>query len=226
MKTAIHPIVRGLVGAALSLAAASVFAQAIAAKIGTDGAGGELEVGIASRFGARIQIYGGTLSHTINKTSVVYDGKLKFSNVQAMGDWHPLGGSWRVSAGVVFDDNKVDVTGRPSSGTFAINGNTYPAASVGSIQGKLTFNRVSPYFGTGWGISPRGKGFFGSVDLGFRWAPNHVQLTGTCGPAIQGTPLCTQFQTDVAAEQANLQDQTHYLRLWPVGQFGIGWRFF
>ena len=41
MKTAIHPIVRGLVGAALSLLAASVFAQAIAAKIGTDGAGGE-----------------------------------------------------------------------------------------------------------------------------------------------------------------------------------------
>ncbi len=226
MKTESCLIVKALAGAALSLAAATSFAQAIAAKVGSDGAGGELEVGIADRFGARVQIYGGVLSHTINKTNIVYDGKLKFSNTQAMFDWHPFAGSWRLSAGLVYDDNKVDLTARPSSGTFTINGHTYPAASVGSLQGSMTFSHISPYIGMGWGISPRGRGFFGTIDLGFRYAPNHVLLTATCGSAIQGTPACSQLAADAAAEQSRLEDETHYVRLWPVGQFGIGWRFF
>jgi hypothetical protein len=226
MRTAIRLIVHALAGATLSLAAASAFAQAIAAKIGSDGAGGELTVGIASRFGARLQVYGGVLSHTINKTNIVYDGKLKFSNTQAMADFHPLGGSWRLSVGLVYDDNKVELNARPSSGTYTINGHTYPASSVGSLQGSMTFSHASPYIGTGWGISPRGRGFFGTVDLGFRYAPNHVSLVASCGPPIQGTPACTQLTADAAAEQSRLEDQTHYVRLWPVGQFGIGWRFF
>jgi outer membrane receptor protein involved in Fe transport len=226
MKTRTCLIVKALAGAALSLAAASSFAQAIAAKVGSDGAGGELEFGIARRFGVRFQAYGGVLSHTINKTQIVYDGKLKFSNEQVMFDWHPLAGSWRLSAGLVYDDNKVDLTARPSSGTFTLNGHSYPAASVGSLQGSMTFSHVSPYLGLGWGISPRGRGFFGTIDLGFRYAPNHVLLTASCGAAIQGTPVCSQLAADAAAEQSHLEDETHYVRLWPVGQFGIGWRFF
>jgi hypothetical protein len=225
MRSPIHPITGALVAATLSLAAGSTFAQAISAKVGTDGAGVELEYGIASHFGARLGIDGGSISHTIDKTSVVYDGRLRFSNVQALADWHPFAGSWRVSAGLVYNDNKVDLTARPSSGTLKINGNTYQAASVGSLQGTLSFTKVNPYIGTGWGISPRGHGFFGTFDLGFQWQPNNVSLTGTCGPAIQGTALCTQLGADVAAEQARLQDQTHFLRLWPVTQLGIGWRF-
>ncbi len=226
MRAPIHPIVPALCGATLSLAASSVFGQAIAAKVGSDGAGGELEVGIGSRFGARLQVYGGVLSHTINKTNIVYDGKLKFSNTQVMADFHPLAGSWRISVGMVYDDNKVDLSARPSSGNFTINGHSYPAASVGSLQGSMTFSHASPYIGTGWGISPRGRGFFGTIDLGFRYAPNHVSLIATCGSAIQGTPACSQLTADAAAEQSRLEDQTHYVRLWPVGQFGIGWRFF
>jgi hypothetical protein len=226
MRTVTRLIVFVLAGATLSLAAAGAFAQAIAAKVGSDGAGGELEVGIASRFGARLQIYGGVLSHTIDKTNIVYDGKLRFSNTQLMADFHPLAGSWRLSIGLVYDDNKVELNARPSSGTYTINGHTYPASSIGSLQGSMTFSHTSPYIGTGWGISPRGRGFFGTIDLGFRYAPNHVSLVATCGTAIQGTPACTQLTADAAAEQSKLEDQTHYVRLWPVGQFGIGWRFF
>ena len=55
MRTVTRSIILVLAGVTLSLAAASASAQAIAAKVGSDGAGGELAIGIASRFGARLQ---------------------------------------------------------------------------------------------------------------------------------------------------------------------------
>jgi hypothetical protein len=214
------------VAALFSVAVGAVSAQAVAPKVGTDGAGLEFEYGIARYFGARLEINGGTLSHHVNRTNIDYEGHLHFSNVQALGDWHPFAGAWRVSTGLVYNDNKIDLNAAPSTGTLTINGNSYPAGQVGSLQGTLSFPKISPYLGIGWGISPRGKGLFGSIDLGVQYQANHVSLTGTCGPAIQGTATCTQLQSDVAAEQLRLQDETRAFRFWPVTQIGIGWRFF
>ena len=137
-----------LVAALLSLTTASAFGQALAVKAGTDGAGVELEYGFGSVFGARLQVNGGTFSHHLTKTSVYYDGHLRFRNAMALADWHPGGGSWRVSAGLVYNDNKVDLNALPTGGTFTINGNTYPAASVGSYKGTLSFDKVAPYLGS------------------------------------------------------------------------------
>ena len=214
-----------LVAAALSMATTCAWGQAVAVKGGTYGVGVELEYGLGSRFGARLQLDGGTISHSLNKTSVDYDGHFRFKNALALADWHPFAGSWRMSAGFVYNDNRIDLTAKPTNGSFTINGNTYPAASVGSLHGTLDFNKVSPYLGTGWGISPSGKGFFGSVDLGVIWQPQNVSLTGVCGAPILSTPACNQLQIDVAAEQASLQEQTDAFRWWPLLQLGFGWRF-
>ena len=218
-------LIVALFAAALSLAGTLAQGQALAVKAGTYGVGLELEYGLNSHFGARLQLDGGSISHSINKTSVDYNGHIRFENALALADWHPSAGSWRMSAGLVYNNNRIDLTGVPSSGTFTINHNAYPAASVGSLRGTLDFNKVAPYLGTGWGISPRGAGFFGSLDLGVLWQPQHLSLTATCGAAIQGTPACNQLQTDTATEQTKLQDQTHVFRWWPVLQVGIGWRF-
>lgn len=226
MKTAARSVIVALVAAALSVAVTCARGQAVAAKGGTYGVGVEFEYGLGSHFGARLQLDGGTFSHSINKTSVDYNGHFRFENALALADWHPFADSWRMSAGIAYNDNRIELTGTPTSGTFKINGNTYPAASVGSLHGRLDFNRATPYLGTGWGISPRGRGFFGSLDLGVSWQPQHVSLNGVCGAPIQGTAACNQLQIDVAAEQAKLQDQAHVFRWWPVLEFGFGWRFF
>jgi hypothetical protein len=214
-----------LAASLLALAATSAYGQAVAVKAGTDGIGLEFELGVSDHFGARLQLDGGSFSHHLNRTSVDYDARLKFSNALALVDWHPLGGAWRLSTGLVYNNNKFDLAGTATGGSFTINGNTYPAASVGSLQGTLDFTKLNPYLGLGWGISPRGHGLFGSVDLGVQYQPNHVSLSATCGAAILGTPACTQLASDVAAEQATLQNETHNLRYWPVLQVGLGWRF-
>jgi len=225
MKIPARLMLSAFAAALMSLSTVPASGQAVAVKAGTDGIGLEFEYGIGSVLGARLQLDAGSLSHHLNKTNVDYDARLKFSNALALLDWHPLAGAWRLSTGLVFNDNKFDLTATPSAGSFTINGNTYPSSSVGSLHGSLDYTKVNPYFGTGWGISPHGGGLFGSVDLGVQFQPNHVSLNVTCGASIQGTPACNQLASDVAAEQARLQDQTHSLRLWPVIQAGIGWRF-
>jgi len=224
MEFAARPALRALIACLSSLAAASSFAQAVAVKAGTDGAGLEFQYGVSEHFGARLQVDGGSISHNIKKTDVQYDARLRFANALALADWHPLAGAWRLSAGLVYNDNKFRLNAVPTGGTFTINGNTYPATDVASLQGTLGYSKVGPYLGTGWGISPRGAGLFGSVDLGVQWQPNHVSLNAACGAPIQGTAACSLLQSDVAAEQARLQDQTRILHLWPVIQLGIGWR--
>jgi uncharacterized membrane protein len=225
MKVFPHAARQALAAAALTLAAASAMAQAVAIKAGTDGAGVEFEYGIGRHFGARLEIDGGSLSRHLNKTSVDYDARLRFANARALVDWHPFGGSWRVSTGIVYNDNKIDLNAAPSGGTLTINGTQYPAASVESLQGTLSYSKIGPYVGTGWGISPKGSGLFASLDLGAQLQPNHVSLSATCGAAIVGTPACSQLAGDVAAEQVRLQEQTHAFRVWQVIQAGIGWRF-
>jgi len=226
MNHPFRPAMRTLAAVALAGVAGAASAQAVAIKAGTEGAGLEFQYGIGDHFGARLLIDGGTISHHLNKTDVDYDARLRFSNLLALIDWHPYAGSWRFSAGMVFNNNKLDLNGTPSGGTYTLNGTQYPASSVGSLRGTLEFTKLNPYLGTGWGISPRGRGFFGSLDLGIQLQPNHVSLSATCGAAIAATPTCVQLGSDVAAEQARLQDETRSLRYWPVIELGIGWRFF
>jgi hypothetical protein len=225
MKAASPSPLAVLFAGALLLAETSAWGQALAVKAGTYGAGLELEYGLGAHFGARLQLDGASISHRLNKTSVEYHGHIRFQNALALADWHPFADSWRMSAGLVYNNNRIDLTGAASNGTFRINGTTYPAASVRSLSGTLDFRKVAPYLGTGWGISPRGAGFFGSIDLGVLWQPQNVSLIATCGASIQGTAACNQLQSDTAAEQANLQDRTTVFRWWPLLQVGIGWRF-
>jgi hypothetical protein len=225
MKAAYRSLIVALFAAALSLEGTSARGQALAVKAGTYGAGLEFEYGLSSHLGARLQLDGGSISHRVNKTSVDYGGRFRFENALALADWHLFASSWRMSAGLAYNNNRIDLNGVPSSGTFTINGNTYPAASIGSLRGTLAFRKVAPYLGTGWGISPSGAGFFGSLDLGVLWQPQHVSLTATCGAPIQGTLACNRLQADTAAEQVRLEDRTHVFRWWPLVQLGIGWRF-
>lgn len=53
------------------------------------------------------------------------------------------------------------MTGTPTNGTYTLNGNTYSAASVGSVGGPVAVgNKVAPYLGIGYGnVSGAGVNF-------------------------------------------------------------------
>ena len=192
---------------------------------GTLGGGVELAHAFSERLGIRIGANG--LNHDSTETyqSVDYDSKLKLATGELLFDWFPFANNFRISAGAMYNGNKLTLVGKPSpGGTYTINGRTYSAANIGTLDGSVDFSNAAPYFGLGYG-RPIGKGFSLTADLGvlFQGSPRST-LTASCGP---GTPAatCTQLQSDVAAEQAQLDDDLHKYQYYPVVSIGLAYTF-
>ena len=212
--------------AALLLAAgAPAAAQTIAPKGGTTGLGAEIAVPLTQRLAARIWANGGSLSRDLTESGIRYDARLRFGAAFALADLHPFAGSFRISAGVAYNDNRFDFTGRGDGSTIEINGVPYNSADVGTLNGRVRFEKSSPYFGIGWGGAPRGvAGFGATVDLGVMFQRTRASLTGTCGPSLPA-PACTQLQNDLRAEEVQFRDAVDDFKAYPVLSLGLSYRF-
>lgn len=212
--------VRIVIAIAALAGMSSVYAAGVGIRAGTTGLGGDIGFGIVPTLSARVGYSYLNYSTDIDVTDVNYDSKLKLSNASFLLDWSPLG-PFRITAGIIANDNKIDVTGTPSGGSFTINGVTYPAAAVGSLTGQIkTGNTAAPYLGIGYGnVAGAGVNFYFDLGVMFQGSPN-ATLTANCGAAA-GTPLCTQLQNQAAAEEQRLEDKLKNYKYYPVANIGI-----
>jgi hypothetical protein len=196
----------------LILAAAFLCSTAQAAGIGlragTTGFGVDFGWGIAPTLGGRIGISGMNFNTDVETDDFDYDAKAKIANVNLLLDWSPLG-PFRITGGLIANNNKVDLTGQPRSGSF-------PAGS--NLTGTVKPERdLAGYLGIGWGnVWTKGVNFY--VDLGvvFQGEPQ-VDLSLSCPPS----PQCTSAQAQVAAEEARVQDELNRFKYYPVLNIGI-----
>ena len=197
----------------------------VTGKIGTLGLGAELNLALSDSFGARIGYNTFTYNYNANASSVNYDFKLKLRTFSILGDWYPFDGGFRTSAGLVYNDNQANLTGKPSGGTYDINGTTYNATDIGSLKGTMVFNNIAPYLGIGWGNPvAKDKGWGVTTDIGvlFQGSPK-TDLVATCGATAP--PLtCTQLQSDTAAENDRLKNNLSNFKFWPVMSIGISYQ--
>jgi hypothetical protein len=212
---------RSILFASLLASAGAAQAAGAGLRIGTTGIGADFGWEIAPTLGGRIGLSGGEVNTTVTSTDVHYDAKLKLANASLLLDWSPLG-PFRISAGIVPNKNKVDLTGEPTSGTFIINGNPYTAAQIGSLSGTVKpGNSAAPYLGIGYGnVWTKGVNFYFDLGVMFQGSPK-ATLTANCGPSIAGTATCTALQNDVAAEQQRLEDKMKNFKYFPVANIGI-----
>lgn len=162
-------------------------------------------------------------NHDYNTTSdgVAYNGKLKLASAMVVTDWHPFGGAFRLTGGLVFNNNKFDLTGQPAGGNFTINGVQYPATAAGSVTAKVTFDPVAPYLGFGWNQgSPDSEGLHFTSDIGvmYQGSPK-VSLTAS------GAASDPALAADLATAQDALRKQLNNYKFYPVIQVGIAYRF-
>jgi hypothetical protein len=217
--------VKMVAAAGLFALGASVQAQSLAARAGTTGLGAELGFGLGSGVGLRANLAGGSYSRSDVESNINYEGKLKLGNGALLLDLHPFAGSFRLSAGAVYNNNRLEATARGDSGTIEINGISYPASAVGTLQADVRWDKMSPYLGIGWGSQPRGSGgLFFSADLGAFYLKPTASLTGTCGPSVP-TLACSQLQSDIRAEERQFQEDIDKFKLYPVLSVGLGYRF-
>ena len=194
--------------AVLAVAASgSAHAIGVGLKAGTTGIGGDVAMSVFPLVDARIGWAGGSISRNYSTSSANYDGKIKLNNLNALLDFHPLGPSFRLTGGVIFNDNKYDASGTPTNGL--------PGSFNASVKG----NSAAPYLGVGWGrVAGMGVNFYADLGAMFMGSPK-ATINANCSGL--SAAQCTALQNQAATEQGALQDKLNSFKVYPVLSIGF-----
>jgi hypothetical protein len=145
-----------------------------------------------------------------------YSYDYMWQTLGALLDWHPLGGPFRMSAGLLLNNNNTYIEADISDGYYFIGRHTYPATGVSQPQGKLSYRHFAAYIGVGWGNAQarnRKWTFAGDVGLLYQGKPSVT---------LNATGNAPGLQDDLAIERADIRSTRGFW--WPVLSFGIGYK--
>jgi hypothetical protein len=190
----------------------------LAVRASTLGIGGELSFRAARNLGIRLG--GNYLQFSRDATVENIDYRLTphLENGTAILDFHPFGGSFHLSGGLLLNYNEGRMVATLNS-NIEIGDSTYTPQQVGSLNGSVSFKKTAPYLGLGFAGRSRIAVLF-DLGVGFTGRPaveliGQTNLTGNAKSA---------FDSNVAKEQQEAQDEidSHkILRYHPVVSFGI-----
>ena len=206
----------------LSILTLPAFADStVDGKISTLGLGVEAAFPMTQSIDARIGLnafnYNFNKTTTSNSLATNYTGHLDLQSVEALADWHPWHGSFRISGGLVYNNNKFNMTATPSGGVINIGGQTFNSSSA-SANATVDFNKVAPYLGIGWGRTPKNTGLSFTSDIG-------VLFQGTPNSSVTTSGIAASAQLTTATVQANsdLKSALNNFNVYPVISIGIGY---
>ncbi len=191
-------------------------------KAGTLGVGLEAERTFSDSIGSRVGVNYFTYSYSGTESDIEYDFDLNLMSVSALLDWHPLKGSFRISGGAIYNGNDIDGTGQLAATNNIIGDLPFTSDEVGTLKSEIDFNDIAPYLGLGWDTSFGKDNNFGFVlDIGaiYQGSPK-VDLSADGTSASDPT-----FQSQLAIEEENLQDDLDEFKVYPVLSIGISYRF-
>lgn len=196
---------------------------ALGIKGGTAGIGGDVTIGLIPAVNIRSGYNAFNYSGNASKSDISYDYKLKLKSIPVLLDWHPFAKSgFRLSSGIFFNSNEITATGKSQS-SYKIGDTTYTPGELGTLTGKIDFNKTAPYAGFGWGNAVGNHGPITlSFDLGviFQGTPN-VSLAAS-NQAIYGVP---GFQSNLDKEVASIKNTTDDIKYYPVISVGLAYQF-
>lgn len=208
------------VAGAMLMSAAVQADVGVGVKGGTLGTGLELTAGLTESINARVGFNQFTYSTSGTESDIDYDVDFKLQNAAAILDWHPFKGAFRLSVGYVFNNNVIEMTGKPTGvNSFELNGNTY---TLDGLDGEVAFTNGA-YVGIGWGNAGKGKGFGVNFEIGafYQGSPD-FSLTARGDSLIVDDPT---FKADLAREEADAQDDIAEYDWYPVVSLGISYTF-
>lgn len=211
--------------AGLSCAAANAAAMGVSATAGTTGLGLHVSFPIQPKLNARVGFGYLNYEDTGSTTDADYNFKMKLRTFDVLADYFPMDNGFRMTGGLVYNGNRVDVDMKAKSGAqYVVNGTTYSAAQAGSINGSVDFKKIAPYLGIGWGNAVANKGWGFSADLGvmFQGSPRTSLTNSGCQASAI---ICTQLASDIAVEKTKLNDEVNSYKTYPVLRVGASYRF-
>ncbi len=189
--------------------------------VGTLGIGPQISYALTpQKYDLRANLGLLNFNYNTSSGSVNYSGNLDLKNLGIFADYHPNASSFRVTAGLFYNDNTFSMTGQPNGNGFTFNGNTYTLAQTGSVTANVGFNKIAPYFGIGWGDNSTRRGLHFTSDLGFMYQGS-PDVTLTASGAASNPALAS----DLAAARSRLQSHMDGFQFYPVIQVGMNYHF-
>lgn len=210
--------VAGLVSSHVSYAESTV-----TAKVSTLGAGLEYAYEFNPKFSVVGGVNGATYDYDQTSNNVKYEGTLELSSFATGVRYAPWEGAFFLGAGVLFNQNDVNLDAKPNGNSYTFNGTTYTSNDLSLVNAKVKFPDVAPSLSLGWQAK-----LFGS----------QVSLTPELGVIFQGKPklstriicnasasTCNQARANIEKERQKLQKDLDGLSVYPLLSLGIGYSF-
>jgi hypothetical protein len=212
-----------LVGA--SAAHAQNSALGVNLKAGTAGTGFDLVMPINEGLNLRLGHANYSADREVTEKNVNYQAQLNLGGTNVLADWFPSKSSrFRWTLGAYSPKYQLTGQARPGEGgTIEINNVAYPAAALGTLDLSVKWGGVKPYLGLGFdGFRHAKAGLYFNVDAGVILAGSpKVSLNANCPSA----EVCAAIESDLRAEEAQLDADFQKLKYLPVVQVGVGYRF-
>jgi hypothetical protein len=193
--------------------------HSVGLKLGALGLGVEYTHDFNERLAVRAGLNGSRFGFDQEESGISYDFDLLWDSVSLAVDFHPLKSPFRLSLGVLDNDNRLEAVSRPTQ-DVTVGDTVYTAAQAGALLGRVGFNSIAPFVGVGWDWS-RDKHFGVSLDVGvLDQGSLDVSLRGT--GTLLGNP---SFQQDIDAEEAELRDSLDGYDTVPYATLGFVFRF-
>jgi hypothetical protein len=189
-------------------------------KAGTLGLGVELTKPFSDKFSLGLGFNAYDIKTTDRTSDIDYDFNFELQSVALLANYHPFGGTFRVTGGALYNKNELKLTGKPTAGsTYTINGVSYSAGQVGTLTGTLVFDKTAPYLGLGWGNRPNSRVGV-SFDIGalYQGSPS-LSLSAT--GALSDPTLASDLEQERRSAEEDLSDFKWY----PVIALGVYFRF-
>ena len=210
-----------LMAAGTAAAGAAQAQVAIGGSIGTTGATVEAQVKVLPG----LQLRGGYnyFQYEADDTydDIAYEGDLDLNTLGAFLDFHPFGNSFMITGGAYFGEKSLNLTGTPTS-NVEVGSQTFTPQQVGTLRMQADLEDTAPFIGLGWDntFENTGIGFKFIAGAMFTGSPQ-VNLTAS-GGTLSNDP---NFQTQLAQEEQNLQDDVDDYEVYPVVQAGLTFSF-
>ncbi len=162
------------------------------------------------------------LNKSINDGDITLKAKLQLFTIGLLGDWHFLQNGFRLTGGLVYNGNKLNVHATPSS-SHNYNGRTYTPQQIGEVKGTVKFRPIAPYLGLGFDSGHEcNSGFSFNADLG-------VLFQGSARgkiKSISGTLASnTQAVDDVKKDVVKAINKKKLIKYYPVISLGVSYKF-
>lgn len=196
--------------------------MSIGVRLGTLGVGVEVNKLLAPKLGARVGYNVFSKNTTRDEDDITFDAKVKLHSFTGLLDFYPGSrGSFHLTGGVVTNPLEFTGVGVPNGSGYEIDGTTYTAAQVGTLNASGEFPSVLPYVGLGFGTPANsGKGVKFVFDLGVGIGQPTLNLTAT-NPTNNA-----QLATHVENQRVKTQDDIRkYLKVYPSVTIGVAFAF-